>query len=69
VLKTEPSQLDEYNRGKRIFGFPAITAEEYESLRKPELSAVQRAVETLIKEGWTKGKRGTDSQGVVVSAL
>jgi hypothetical protein len=65
VLKTESSQLDECNRRRGIFGSPKITAEEYESLRKPELSAVQRAVETLIKEGWAKGKRSTDAQGVV----
>lgn len=65
VLKAEPSQLDECNRLKGVFGAASITAEEYEALRNPELSAVQRPVETLIKEGWAKGKRDTDVRGVV----
>jgi hypothetical protein len=65
VLKAEPAQLDECNRRGALFGAPEITAEEYESLRKPELSGVQRAVETLIKEGWAKGKRDADVRGVV----
>jgi len=46
-------------------GLPSITAEEYASLRKLELSTVQRAVETLIKNGWANGKRGADAQGAV----
>lgn len=65
VLKTEPSELDECNKYKRSLRAPELTAEEYESLRKPELRAVQRAVETLIKERWVKGKRDADTQGVV----
>jgi hypothetical protein len=65
VLKAEPSQLDECNRHKGLLGAPKITAEEYESLRNPVLSAVQKAVETLIKDGWAKGKRDTDVRGVV----
>lgn len=65
VLKAEPSQLDECNRLKGIFRASNITAEEYAALRNPKLNAVQRDVETLIKEGWAKGKRDTDVQGVV----
>lgn len=65
ILRAEPSQLDECNRRNGIFGATQITAEEYESLRKPELSAVQRAVETLIKDGWANGKRDSDAQGAV----
>lgn len=65
VLKAEPSQLDEYNRHKRVLGASSVPAEEYAALRNPKLSAVQRAIETLIQEGWAKGKRDTDVQGVV----
>jgi len=65
VLKAEPSQLDECNRRNGLLGAAPITAEEYVARRNPELAAMQRAVETLIKEGWTKGKRDSDVQGVV----
>jgi hypothetical protein len=65
VLRNEPSQLEECNRIKGIMGAPALSAEEYAARRKPELSVVQRAVETLIKNGWVKGKRESDETGVV----
>lgn len=65
VLKAEPSQLDECNRLKGLLGAASVTAEEYAALRKPELSTVQRAVETLIKDGRVKGKRDADVADVV----
>lgn len=65
VLRNEPSQLEECNRIKGIMGAPALSAEEYAAQRKPGLSAVQRAVETLIKHGWVKGKRDSDEAGVI----
>jgi hypothetical protein len=64
VVKAEPSQLDECNRLKGLLGAASITAEDYAALRKPELSTVQRAVETLIKDGLVKGKRDADVAGV-----
>jgi hypothetical protein len=65
VLRDEPSQLEECNRIKRLIGVPALSVEEYMLQRKPKLTAVQRAVETLIKHGWVKGKRDNDEAGVV----
>jgi hypothetical protein len=65
VLSDEPSQLEECNRLRRLMRAPALSAVEYAAQRKPELTAVQRAVETLIKEGWAKGERGADDRGVI----
>jgi hypothetical protein len=65
VLKSEPSQLAELNKHKKLFGSADITAKEYDALTEPELSAVQRAIETLIKDGWARGKRDSDDAGVV----
>jgi hypothetical protein len=65
VLRNEPSQFEECNRIRENMGFSAFNAEEYAAQRKPELCAVQRAVETLIKDGWVKGKRDSDNAGVV----
>lgn len=68
VLKSEPSQLAELNKHNKLFGAADITAKEYDSLTEPELSKVQRATETLIKDGWAKGKRDSDDAGVVFFA-
>ncbi|MGA3128934.1 MAG: hypothetical protein ABSD13_19745 [Candidatus Korobacteraceae bacterium] len=65
VLKSEPSQLAELNKHNKLFGSPEITAKEYDSLTEPEQGTVQRAIETLIKGGWAKGKRDSDDAGVV----
>src|ERR1039458_6136979 len=69
VLKDEPSQLEECNRLRKIMSAPALSAEEYAAHRKPERSAVQRAVETLIREGWANGKRNSDGEGVFFEGL
>ena len=65
ALKDEPSRLDEYNKVQRLFRGPDLTAEEYESQKKPAMSVVQRAVETLIEQGTAKGKRGIDADGAI----
>jgi hypothetical protein len=65
ILKAEPSQLDESNRTRGVLGEPRISAEDYEALRKPKLSGVQRAVETLYEKGLARGKLDADNQGVV----
>ncbi len=65
VLIAEPSKLEESNRVRGVMGSPSLTPEDYATLRKPDLHVVQRAVETLIMNGWTKGKRDADAQHIV----
>lgn len=70
VLKNEPSQLEECNRLRGIMGGAApFTPEEYAAERAPTRGMVQRAVETLIREGWAKGKRNQDADGVFFESL
>jgi hypothetical protein len=69
VLSGEPSRLEECNRLRGIMGAPALSAEEYAANRKPGRSAVQRAVETLIREGWANGKQNSDGAGVFFEGL
>ena len=65
ALKAEPSRLEECNRIKEMIGAQKLTEEEYEALRKPDFDGVQRAVETLIKDGRLKFERDRDDRGVV----
>ncbi|MGA3161568.1 MAG: hypothetical protein ABSC77_10150 [Terracidiphilus sp.] len=69
VLKDEPSQLDECNRLRGIMGAAPLSPEEYTAERTPTRGAVQRAVETLIREGWANGKRNRDADGVFFEGL
>ena len=69
VLGDEPSQFEECNRIRGIMGAAPFTLEEYAAERKPTRRAVQRAVETLIREGWANGKRNSDTEGVFFESL
>lgn len=69
VLRDEPSQLEECNRIRGVMGAQALSPEEYAAERKPTRGAVQRAVETLIRDGWANGKRNSDTEGVFFEAL
>ena len=69
VLRDEPSQFEECNRIRGIMGAAPFTLEEYAAERKPTRPAVQRAVETLIREGWANGKRNSDTEGVFFESL
>lgn len=69
VLRGEPSQLEECNRIRGIMGAAALNAEEYATQRTPTRSAVQRAVESLIREGWANGNRNRDADGVFFEGL
>lgn len=69
VLRDEPSQFEECNRTREIMGAAPFTLEEYAAERKPTRGAVQRAVETLIREGWANGKRNSDTEGVFFESL
>lgn len=61
VLRDEPSRFEECNRIRGIMGAAPFSVDEYAAERKPTRGAVQRAVETLIREGWANdlapGKR------------
>lgn len=64
ALKAGPSQIDDYyKRGSSID--KNMTDEEYEAVRYPKLSTVQKAVETLRLAKWIRGKRNADDQDVV----
>jgi hypothetical protein len=69
VLRDEPSQFEECNRIRRIMGATPFSVDEYAAERKPTRDAVQRAVETLIREGWANGKRNSDTKGVFFESL
>jgi hypothetical protein len=69
VLRDEPSRLEECNDIRRMMRAAALSAEEYAANRKPERSAVQRAVETLIREGWANGEPNSDGEGVFFEGL
>lgn len=69
VLRDEPSQFEECNRTRGIMGAAPSTLEEYAAERKPTRAAVQRAIETLVREGWANGKRNSDTEGVFFESL
>jgi hypothetical protein len=69
VLRDEPSRLKECNEIRKLLGAAPLSAEEYANERKPQRSGVQRAVETLVAEGWANGKRNSDGEGVFFEDL
>jgi hypothetical protein len=69
VLRDEPSQLEECNRIRGIMSAAPFSPEEYAAERTPTRGVVQRAVETLIREGWANGNRNRDADGVFFEGL
>ena len=69
VFQSEPTSRDVVNELRNALRLDPLPAEENAEQRKRDFNDVERAVETLIAEGWAKGDRNSGVDGVYYTDL